>query len=63
MKYVIINQYGIGLKAGAKNSKYIYTPKSEGTQSYIDCETWIRRHDSANTCAIVEREEGEEGEK
>ena len=54
MKYAVINWYGIELVAGRKTGKFLYIPRSDGRQSSEDCSRWIRRHDSANTCAIVE---------
>lgn len=57
MKYAVINQYGIELRyeeAHPRNDGYTYVPRSDGEASYDACNKWITRHDSANTCAIVE---------
>jgi hypothetical protein len=53
MRYVVINQYGIGGEKG----EVAYKPRSTGRESYDACEKWCRRNDTANTFAIVERED------
>ncbi len=55
MKNAVINQYGIALTAERDDDTgYAYIPRSTGEKSHEACERWIKRHDSANTCAIVE---------
>jgi hypothetical protein len=64
MKYAVINQYGITLRAGRHDdSGYAYIPRSEGKASYEACQRWIKRNDSANTCSIVEMDAESEGKK
>ncbi len=53
MRYIVINQYGIGGNKG----EVAYQPRSTGRESYDACDRWCRTHDTANTMAIVERED------
>lgn len=59
MKYAVINQYGVGLRYEDEHPRddgYVYVPRCTGEESHARCEAWCKRHDSANTCAIVEYE-------
>jgi hypothetical protein len=49
-KYVVVNRYGIGGEKG----KIVYVPMTFGRDSADKCEKWVKKHDTANTMAIVE---------
>ena len=53
-KFAVKNRYGIELVAGRKEGKYLYIPYCEGEESYRKCEKWTKKHDTANTCVIVD---------
>lgn len=53
MRYIVINQYGIG---GAQG-EVAYRPRSTGKTSLEACDKWCRKNDTANTYAIIEEED------
>ena len=51
-KYIVVNQYGIGGEQGSA----MYKPRSTGKASRDACDRWCRKHDTATTGAIIEKE-------
>lgn len=69
MKCIVINRYGVKLAVKIPKSRSVYHILGVGefpimyeprtcdyTESHRRCEKWIRKHDTANTCSIVEVE-------
>lgn len=54
-KIAVRNKYGIELSAKERRDGYYYVT-DDTQEGHARAEKWIKKHDSANTCEIVEIE-------